>query len=186
MIAASPRAWAAMETATMPRFYLDLRAHRDSHAGGETPWTPAIAVVSMVDEGIRLMTAEGAGAVFARHEACAAATRAAIQVIGDEDWRRRQVLDHVTRFRGEAARMGIRLLPSPTPIQPILLGSESAALAASDALLAAGLWVPAIRPPTVPAGSSRLRITFSAAHARDDVDRLLEALALLVREGRLA
>jgi 8-amino-7-oxononanoate synthase len=82
--------------------------------------------------------------------------------------------------------MDIRLLPSPTPIQPILLGSESAALAASDALLAAGLWVPAIRPPTVPAGSSRLRITFSAAHARDDVDRLLEALASLVREGRLA
>ena len=118
--------------------------------------------------------------------AVAAATRAAIRVIGEEDWRRRQVLEHVARFRGEAARMDIRLLPSPTPIQPILLGSESAALAASDALLAAGLWVPAIRPPTVPAGSSRLRITFSAAHARDDVDRLLEALASLVREGRLA
>ena len=60
MIAASERAWAAMETATMPRVYLDLRAHREAHAGGETPWTPAIAVVYQVDEGIRLMTAEGA------------------------------------------------------------------------------------------------------------------------------
>ena len=51
MIAASPRAWAAMETATMPRVYLDLRAHRESHANGQTPWTPAIAVVYQVDEG---------------------------------------------------------------------------------------------------------------------------------------
>ncbi len=82
MIAASPRAWTAMETATMPRFYLDLRLHRDSHAGGETPWTPAIAVVAQVDEGIRLMTAEGADAVFARHEACAAASRAGLGALG--------------------------------------------------------------------------------------------------------
>jgi len=118
--------------------------------------------------------------------AVAAATRAAIQLIREEDWRRRQVLEHVARFRDEAVRLGIRLLPSPTPIQPIVLGSESAAVLVSDALLAAGLWVPAIRPPTVPAGSSRLRITFSATHTREDVDRLLEALAQLAREGRLA
>lgn len=84
MIAASPRAWAAMETATMPRVYLDLRAHRDSHAAGETPWTPAIAVVYQVDEGIRLMSAEGADSVFARHEACAAAARAGLRALGFE------------------------------------------------------------------------------------------------------
>ena len=84
MIAASPRAWAAMETATMPRFYLDLRAHRDSHANGQTPWTPAIAVVYQVDEGLRLMAAEGAPHVFARHEACAAAARAGLSALGFE------------------------------------------------------------------------------------------------------
>jgi len=84
MIAASPRAWAAMETATMPRFYLDLRAHRDSHAAGQTPWTPAVAVVYQVDEGIRLMQAEGAAGVFARHEACAAAARAGLVALGFE------------------------------------------------------------------------------------------------------
>ena len=84
MIAASPRAWTAMETATMPRVYLDLRAHRDSHAAGQTPWTPAIAVVYQVDEGIRLMTAEGADHVFARHEACAAASRAGLLALGFE------------------------------------------------------------------------------------------------------
>jgi aspartate aminotransferase-like enzyme len=84
MIAASERAWAAMETATAPRVYLDLRAHRDSHAQGQTPWTPAIAVVYQVDEGIRLMNAEGAEHVFARHEACAAATRAGLTALGFE------------------------------------------------------------------------------------------------------
>lgn len=84
MVAASERAWEAMETARMPRFYLDLRKHRDSAKSGETPWTPAIAVVYQVDEGLRLMTAEGAGNVFARHAACAAATRAGLETLGFE------------------------------------------------------------------------------------------------------
>ncbi len=84
MIAASQRAWDAMERATMPRFYLDLRAHRDSHANGQTPWTPAIAVVYQVDEGLRLMGLEGKDAVFARHEACAAASRAGLTALGFE------------------------------------------------------------------------------------------------------
>jgi aspartate aminotransferase-like enzyme len=84
MIAASPRAWAAMETARMPRVYLDLRAHRDAHANGQTPWTPAVAVVYQVDEGLRLMAAETPAGVFARHEACAAATRAGLAALGFE------------------------------------------------------------------------------------------------------
>jgi aspartate aminotransferase-like enzyme len=82
MIAASPRAWAAMETATMPRFYLDLRAHREAAATGQTPFTPAVAVVYQVDEGLRLMHEEGAEGVFARHEACAAAARAGLVALG--------------------------------------------------------------------------------------------------------
>jgi 8-amino-7-oxononanoate synthase len=65
----------------------------------------------------------------------------------------------------------------PSPIVPVVLGDEDRALAASAALLAAGLLVPAIRPPTVPVGTSRLRVTLSAAHADEDVDRLLAALA---------
>ncbi len=84
MVAASERGWAAMESARMPRFYLDLRKHRDSHATGETPWTPALAVVYQVDEGVRLMQAEGAEGVFARHEACAAAARAGLDALGYE------------------------------------------------------------------------------------------------------
>ena len=69
----------------------------------------------------------------------------------------------------------------PSPIIPVVLGSEQAALSASAALLEEGLWVPAIRPPTVPAGTSRLRVTLSAAHGDHDVSRLLQALALLPR-----
>jgi aspartate aminotransferase-like enzyme len=84
MVAASERAWAAMETARMPRFYLDLRKHRDAHALGETPWTPAIAVVYQVDAGLQLMESEGAEAIFARHETCAAAARAGIEALGFE------------------------------------------------------------------------------------------------------
>jgi aspartate aminotransferase-like enzyme len=82
MVAASERARAAMETARMPRFYLDLKKHFDAMAAGETPWTPAIAVAFQVDEGIRLMEAEGMAAVFARHVACAAATQAGLQGLG--------------------------------------------------------------------------------------------------------
>ncbi len=81
--AVGPRAWAAGETAKMPRFYLDLRRHRDAQVNGESPWTPAVAVMFQVDEGLRLMTAEGEG-VFARHVACAAMTRAGLRAIGFE------------------------------------------------------------------------------------------------------
>jgi len=81
MIAASSRAWTAMESATMPRFYLDLRAHRDAALNGQTPFTPAIAVAFQVDEGLRLMAEEGAQAIFARHEACAAAARAGLEAL---------------------------------------------------------------------------------------------------------
>ncbi len=118
--------------------------------------------------------------------ALAAAARAALAVQAEESWRRERVLAHAARFRAAACALGLDLLPSVTPIQPILVGSEAAAIAASDTLLTAGLWVPAIRPPTVPAGRSRLRVTFSAAHSDDDVDRLLAALAELAPTGSRA
>jgi 8-amino-7-oxononanoate synthase len=77
-----------------------------------------------------------------------------------------------------------RLRPGhPTPIVPVVLGEEAAALAAADDLLAQGLLVPAIRPPTVPVGSSRLRVALSAAHTGEQVDRLVAALGTLGRSG---
>jgi 8-amino-7-oxononanoate synthase len=118
--------------------------------------------------------------------AVAAAARAALLVQAEESWRRERVLAHATRFRVAASDLGLALLPSKTPIQPVLMGSEASALAASAALLDRGLWVPAIRPPTVPAGRSRLRVTFSAAHTEQDVDRLLAALAEVSAQGSAA
>lgn len=112
--------------------------------------------------------------------ALAAATRASLRVMRREDWRREKVLALAARFRVGATGLGLRMLPSRTPIQPVVFGSEAAAVAASAALLDRGHWVPAIRPPTVPAGSSRLRFTFSAAHDERDVDRLLDDLAAAV------
>jgi aspartate aminotransferase-like enzyme len=78
----SPRAWEATERARMPRFYLDLRKHRESATAGQTPWTPAVAVMFQLDAGLRLMHEEGMEAVFLRHAACAAATRAGLEAVG--------------------------------------------------------------------------------------------------------
>ncbi|HET9693977.1 MAG TPA: 8-amino-7-oxononanoate synthase [Steroidobacteraceae bacterium] len=117
--------------------------------------------------------------------AVAAATRASLRVMHDEPWRRERVHALARRFRDGAATLGLQLMPSRTAIQPLVLGDESTALAVAEALLERGFWVPAIRPPTVPVGSSRLRFTFSASHGDEDVTRLLEALAALAARGSL-
>jgi 8-amino-7-oxononanoate synthase len=75
------------------------------------------------------------------------------------------------------AHSGWRLLTSDTAIQPLVIGGNQETLAVADALLARGIWAPAIRPPTVPAGQARLRISLSAAHSETQVDRLVAALA---------
>ena len=82
MLAVSPRAWAAAERATMPRFYLDLKAHRDAAEKGSTPWTPPVGVCFQLDAALGLIEAEGYPAVFARHAACGAAPRAGLQALG--------------------------------------------------------------------------------------------------------
>jgi len=107
----------------------------------------------------------------------AAATRAALRVAAAESWRRERVMALVSRFRRAAGRAGIPLAASTTPIQPVMLGSASAALHAARQLVSAGFWVVAIRPPTVPRATARLRITLSAAHTDKEVDALVEALA---------
>jgi 8-amino-7-oxononanoate synthase len=105
------------------------------------------------------------------------ALRAAIDVIETDDWRRERLSRHAAHLRDALADGGAgRLLPSSTPIQPLVIGENGAALARMAALWEQGLWVPAIRPPTVPAGTARLRITLSAAHEDADLKRLVEAL----------
>ena len=111
--------------------------------------------------------------------AVAAAVSEAVRIARAEDWRRQRLAAHVRRFREGAAALGLTLLPSRTPIQPVILGAAEAATRASEALLEAGLWVAAIRPPTVPEGTARLRISLSAAHEDEHIDRLLDGLARL-------
>jgi len=111
--------------------------------------------------------------------AVAAATLVAVRLAQAESWRREKLAAHIARFRRGASELGLSLLPSASAIQPLMLGDADAALAAAAHLERHGLWVGAIRPPTVPAGQARLRITLSAAHEDAHVDRLLAALASL-------
>lgn len=107
----------------------------------------------------------------------AAASLAAVRLARHEHWRRERLTALVQRFRTRALGQGLDLMASDTPIQPLRCGDNATALALSAALDAAGFWVTAIRPPTVPEGQARLRITLSAAHADADVDALVDALA---------
>ena len=113
--------------------------------------------------------------------AVAEAVRASLRIVREEGWRRERLQALVAQFRAGAAQLGLTLVPSATPIQPVVLGTAEAALAASRHLRTHGILVPAIRPPTVPEGSARLRITFSAAHEPAHVQRLLQALTELPR-----
>jgi 8-amino-7-oxononanoate synthase len=145
------------------------------------------AFVAGSDELIESLVQHGRTYIYttALPPAVAAATRAALRAIRDEGWRRERLRAHASVFRQRAGELGLELTPSSSPIQPLVLGDEMAAIAASEALLEAGFWIPAIRPPTVPRGSSRLRVTFSAAHEPEDVERLLAALARLKASGLL-
>ncbi|ADJ27930.1 8-amino-7-oxononanoate synthase [Nitrosococcus watsonii] len=109
--------------------------------------------------------------------AVAVATLASLRLIETESWRRDKLTRLIAQFRQGAAQLGLRLMDSPTPIQPLLVGDAGAAVKLSERLLARGILVTAIRPPTVPEGSARLRITLTVAHSEAQVARLLEALA---------
>ncbi len=108
----------------------------------------------------------------------AAATRAAVEIArGPEgDTLRLRLQANIARFRDGARARGLALMPSDTPIQPLRVGADADALAMAAALEARGYWVAAIRPPTVPEGSARLRITLNALHGDADIDGLLVAL----------
>ena len=101
---------------------------------------------------------------------------ASLQIIAQEEWRRERLRALIAQLRDGLAASSWQLMPSETPIQPLLAGGNDAALALSARLAATGLLVPAIRPPTVPQGTARLRISLSADHEAADVARLVAAL----------
>jgi len=109
--------------------------------------------------------------------AVACATLKSLELLRSESWRREHLQRLIARFRQGAAEIGLSLMDSPTPIQPILVGDSARALKLSALLKDRSLLVGAIRPPTVPAGSARLRVTLSAAHSEAQLELLLDALA---------
>jgi len=115
--------------------------------------------------------------------AVAAATREALRIVDRDSSPRERVHALTQRFRRGASQLGLALGDSPTPIQPLLLGDAARCLAASQRLMDRGYWVAAIRSPTVPVGTERLRINLSAAHEEHEVDGLLDALHDVLTSG---
>jgi 8-amino-7-oxononanoate synthase len=102
---------------------------------------------------------------------------AALDAVPGMDAERAHVAGLAQRFREGAGAIGLSTGASTTQIVPVILGSPEAAVGMSRRLREPGFWAVAIRPPTVPAGTARLRLAFTAAHEESDVDRLLDALA---------
>ena len=109
----------------------------------------------------------------------AEALRAGLRILRDDTARRAHLFALIARFRSRLGGGPWALPEWPTPIQPLVVGANAAAVELAAALWRRGFWVPAIRPPTVPKGTARLRISLSAAHTREDVDALADALAEL-------
>ncbi|MCQ9468839.1 8-amino-7-oxononanoate synthase [Pseudomonas alliivorans] len=108
--------------------------------------------------------------------ALACATLKSLELLRTEQWRRNHLSHLIRQFRQGAEQLGLQLMDSFTPIQPILIGDAGRALRLSQLLRERGVMVTAIRPPTVPVGSARLRVTLSAAHTEAQVQLLLNAL----------
>ncbi len=113
--------------------------------------------------------------------ALAAASREALRIVQDEAWRQQHLRSLVQFFQASCKRLSVPLLPSATPIQPIPLGDSARALQVSSQLRKRGILVTAIRPPTVPKGTARLRVTLSAEHCEQDIQQLVDATAEALR-----
>ena len=113
--------------------------------------------------------------------AIAEASRASLHTMISENWRREKLNALIKQFQTGVAQLGLTLMDSHTPIQPLLVGDSQQAVLLSQCLFAQGFLVSAIRPPTVPHGKARLRFTFSANHQPKDVDLLLSALEKIVK-----
>lgn len=112
----------------------------------------------------------------AQPAAIAAATLASLKLVRNENWRREKLQTLISQFRAGAKALGLNLMESTTAIQPLLIGDDKKAITIGKSLEEKGILVGVIRPPTVPEGSARLRITFSANHTEAQVTQLLDAL----------
>ncbi len=115
--------------------------------------------------------------------AIAHATVTSLELIKTEAWRREQLQTLVKQFRSGAQQLGLRLASSTTPIQPLLIGDAGEAMRISQQLQQQGILISAIRPPTVPDNTARLRITFSANHSAQHIEQLLSALDSIIKHN---
>lgn len=141
------------------------------------------AFVAGSDELIELLIQKARTYIYttALPPAVAAATRASLRLVRREGWRRVRLRELITRFQRGAQQLGLPVGASGTPIQPLIIGDAQSALQAAGHLRGQGLLITAIRPPTVPAGTARLRITLSAAHTDEQIDLLLDKLHDAIR-----
>ena len=132
------------------------------------------AFVAGPDEVVEAVIQSGRSYIYttALPPSLAVAAGKSLSIIRQESWRRERLRALVTRFSRGARELGLPVIPSKTHIQAVLAGSGEAALRSSDRLRERGFWVNAIRPPTVAKNTERLRITLSAAHSEEQVDRL--------------
>ena len=112
--------------------------------------------------------------------AIAGATLASLKVLEQESWRRETLNALIKYFCSGASTLNLKILSSDTAIQPLMIGDSETAVRISDKLFDAGFLISAIRPPTVPEGSARLRVTLTAEHTEEQIDRLLETLRKLL------
>lgn len=140
------------------------------------------AFVAGSDELIQWLIQKARSYVFttALPPAVAEATRTSLRLLQTESWRREHLQALIARFRLGALQQGLQLMDSFTPIQPILVGDSQQVMTISSALLERGFLLSPIRPPTVPKGTARLRVTFSAEHQYHQVDALLDALSKVI------
>ncbi|MDC9724619.1 MAG: 8-amino-7-oxononanoate synthase [Gammaproteobacteria bacterium] len=138
------------------------------------------AFVAADDEVIETLIQQARTYVYttAQPAAIAAATLASLKLVEQESWRREKLQSLISRFKTGATQLGLNVMDSSTAIQPVLIGDDQQAIKIGKALEEKGILVGVIRPPTVPEGSARLRITFSANHSEQDVTQLLNALEL--------
>lgn len=116
--------------------------------------------------------------------AVAAATRISLKILRRESWRREKLKELIARFRNGISELGLELMDSPTPIQPVLLKDDALCLQVGERLREKGFLVGAIRPPTVPVGGARLRVTLCAEHSEEQVDALVDAIDSTLTELR--
>ena len=138
------------------------------------------AFVAGTQELVAYLTNYARDYVYSTHmpAAQAVATLAALRWVQQADAERAHLQQLIRQFRQGASELGLTLLPSQTAIQPLMIGDSGQAMQVAQRLQALGCWVSAIRPPTVPLGMARLRLTLTAAHSAADIEQLLRALAL--------